>query len=341
MTPSAKLPRILTVMPGTGEGSSFIFARQQVESLRAIGLDIEVVFFDSRLSLRGILRNCNNIRAAIRRFSPDLIHVHYGTVTAFATALSTASPLVITFHGSDLKPEVGVGRLRTYLGALLSQIAALFAGGLVCVTSELKSRLWWRRSICEVIPIGVNLDLFRPITKEVARQELGWDPRDSVVLFNAGESPIRKGLDLAEAAMRQVRSIAGSIRFEVMRGDVLPQRVPLLMNAADCLLVTSRSEGSPGVVKEALACNLPIVSVDVGDVAERLRGVSPSFIVGRDPKQIARALSEVLSSKNRSDGRERVAELSEIRVAERVRSVYNSILLLAERRVVESFACND
>jgi glycosyltransferase involved in cell wall biosynthesis len=146
-----------------------------------------------------------------------------------------------------------------------------------------------------------------------------------VVLFNAGGAPVRKGLDLAEAAMGQAESVAGTIRFEVMRGGIPPERVPLLMNAADCLLVTSRSEGSPVVVKEALACNLPIVSVDVGDVAERLRGVWPSFIVERDPKQIARALIEVLSAKKRSNGRERVAELSETRIAERIRSIYSSI----------------
>jgi teichuronic acid biosynthesis glycosyltransferase TuaC len=323
---STRLPRVVTVIPGTGEGSSFIFARQQVESLRAIGIDIEVVFFDSRLSPGGILRNCRQIRSVIKRFSPDLIHVQYGTVTAFATAFTTRLPLVITFHGSDLKAETGFGWLRTHLGVFLSQIAALRASRLVCVTSELKSRLWWRRSICEIIPIGVNLGLFKLITQEATRRELGWDRSQPVVLFNAGGAPVRKGLDLAKATMGHAESVAGSIRFEAMSGGIAPERVPLLMNAADCLLVTSRSEGSPGVVKEALACNLPVVSVDVGDVAERLRGVSPSFIVERDPKLIARALIEVLSAKKRSNGREYVAELSETRIAQRIRSIYDSIV---------------
>jgi glycosyltransferase involved in cell wall biosynthesis len=98
------------------------------------------------------------------------------------------------------------------------------------------------------------------------------------------------------------------------------------MNAADCLLVTSRTEGSPTIIKEALACNLPVVSVDVGDAAERLRGVSPSYIVKSDPKEIAAALTKVLSGRERSNGREHIVALSDKEIAERLCSIYAAIL---------------
>src|SRR5215469_12862126 len=91
-----KVPRVLAVIPGDGRGSSFIFARRQVASLQTMGLDVHVEFFDSRLSAIGVLRNCRRIRAAVRRRGPDIIHVHYGTMTAFATAFVTTQPLLIT-----------------------------------------------------------------------------------------------------------------------------------------------------------------------------------------------------------------------------------------------------
>jgi teichuronic acid biosynthesis glycosyltransferase TuaC len=99
------------------------------------------------------------------------------------------------------------------------------------------------------------------------------------------------------------------------------------MNAADCLLLTSDYEGSPTVIKEALACGLPIVSVDVGDVRDRLKGVSPSRIVGRDPVEIAAALESVLSLGERSNGPSLVSEVSDKKIAWKIRSVYERILL--------------
>lgn len=322
----ASAPRVLTVIPGDGQGSSFIFARQQVESLKTLGVDVKVVFFDSRLSPMGIVRNCKRIRAAIRSLRPDVVHVHYGTVTAFATALVTNLPLIMTFHGSDLRPEVGVARRRTYCGVFLSQVAALRATRILCVSRELRNRLWWCKRTAAILPIGVNLDLFKVRDRCQARRLLGWDLSEPAVLFNAGKAPMQKGLALAEAAIDQARSRRGAIRFEIMRGDVPPEQVPLLMSAADCLLVTSRSEGSPGVVKEAMACNLPVVSVDVGDVAERLKGVHPSCIVARDPAEIAKAVESVLALGVRSNGREHVAHISEAEIAKEIRSIYNSIV---------------
>lgn len=318
-------PKVAVVIPGNSDGSGFVFARRQAESLRAKGLRIHVIFFDSRLSLVGIGKNCCAIRRAVRQFQPDVLHVHYGTVTAFVSAYATRLPLVITFHGSDLQPEPGINKLRTAVAVILSQLAVLRARRIICVSQDLKARLWWRRQVVTVLPIGVNLEQFKPQSKCEARKLLGWDEDEPTVLFNAGTAPITKGSDLAEAAIRELRLRRPHVRMEVMRGDVAPDRVPLLMNAADCLLVTSRSEGSPTVVKEALACNLPVVSVDVGDVRERLRDVTPSYIVERDPHRIATALTDILSLGSRSNGREYIAHVSETRIAQTLCSIYKAI----------------
>jgi glycosyltransferase involved in cell wall biosynthesis len=112
------------------------------------------------------------------------------------------------------------------------------------------------------------------------------------------------------------------LRLHLLDGNEPPARIPLFLNAADCLLVTSNFEGSPNIVKEALACDLPVVSVDVGDVADRLAGVSPSRVVDRSEDAIAAALLEVVGLGLRCNGAAAIGDLSEERIAERIVAVY-------------------
>src|SRR5206468_5392800 len=132
--------------------------------------------------------------------------------------------------------------------------------------------------------------------------------------FNAGGEGHNKRLDLAQAATGEAQRWEPSLRLEVLDGTVPPERIPAMMNAADCLLVTSDSEGSPSVVQEALATNLPVVSVDVGDVAERLKGVENACILPRDPQLLATALVELTRQPRRSNGRDRIDEFSSVRI---------------------------
>src|SRR5262249_21309276 len=146
--------------------------------------------------------------------------------------------------------------------------------------------------------------------RDEARLRLGWGLDERVVLFNAGREPKVKRLDLARAAVEAARRRCGDIRFAVLDGYVDPKEIPTWMNAADCLLFTSDWEGAPTVIQEALACDLPIVSVNVGDVPERLQGVSPSCIVARDPEALGGALADILETRERSNGHTRSQRIS-------------------------------
>ena len=319
-------PRVLAVIPGDGEGNSFIFARRQVASLVRAGVTIQTLYLEPCRSVQQFFTQWRRLNRAIQAFSPHLIHAHYGTVTSFLCACGTGRPLIITFRGSDLNRDARIGFVRGRLGLLLSQFSALKASVIICTSSQLVDQLWWRRKKATVLPSGADLTLFRPDEMQKFRERIGWKPDELVVVFNAGKNPLLKGLPLAREAVAIVQSKFAPVRLFEFDGSTPPENMPTYLNAADCLLLASEAEGSPNIVKEALACNLPIVSVDVGDVAERLRAVSPSFIVERDPEQIARALIEALSAKKRSNGRERVAELSEARIAERLCSIYESIV---------------
>jgi glycosyltransferase involved in cell wall biosynthesis len=307
-----------------------VFARRQAATLVAQGLRVEVFDLRSRTSPRTVFREFFRFRRTVRVFRPHVIHAHYGTVTAMFAALGSGKlPLVITYRGSDLNRLPTARGLRPAAGRLLSQMAALRAARIVCVSRQLKNLLWWRRARVTVLPSGVDPEEFQPAPQKNVRGALGWREEERVVLFNAGYDARNKRLDLARSAVEEARKWAGSVRLEVLDGTVPPARVPALMNAADCLLVTSDAEGSPTVVQEALATNLPVVSVDVGDIAERLEGVTCSHVIERDAHALGRALGEVLNPPRRSDGRIRAEEFSSLRVARELGKIYREVL--AER----------
>jgi teichuronic acid biosynthesis glycosyltransferase TuaC len=182
----------------------------------------------------------------------------------------------------------------------------LRAAAVICVSEGLFKRLWWRRSVARVMPLGVDLELFRPLDRETCRRELGWTGPERVLLFNAN-NPALKRLDIAQAVVQQLNAQGMSVRLEVLRGGIDPDHMPVLMNGADALLLCSDQEGSPTMVKEAMGCNLPVVSSDVGDVRQRLRDVRPGAVVEQEVDALAKALSEVLRDGRRSNGRELAA----------------------------------
>ena len=318
--------RVLFVVPGASQGSNMIFVRRQAESLEREGLDVESFYLRSRTSPRELLQEFRRFRAELKRVDPEVVHAHYGTMTAlFAALASGARPLVITYRGSDLHGSQKVSKLRSAVGRWMSQAAALRAARIVCVSSRLGECLWWRRGRVTVLPTGVDAEAFRPEARAAARARLGWPESDRVVLFNAGRDPWTKRLDLARAALDAARITLPGLRLEVMDGGTGPEQVPTFMNASDCLLVTSDTEGSPAVVQEALACGLPVVSVDAGDVAERLERVSNTRMVARDAGAIGAALVELTREPLRTNGPAAAGELSLPRIARRMRNLYAEV----------------
>jgi glycosyltransferase involved in cell wall biosynthesis len=171
----------------------------------------------------------------------------------------------------------------------------------------------------------VDLELFQPLEKQDARRRLGWGSDERVVLFNKGKAPQLKGLSLAREAVLVAENKLGPVRLVELDGEVAPERIPIYLNAADCLVLASESEGSPNILKEAMACNLPVATVDVGDAAERLDGIYPSQVVPRNTAQLGQAISEILETGKRSNGRGKIKDFSEDRIAETLRQLYQAI----------------
>jgi teichuronic acid biosynthesis glycosyltransferase TuaC len=304
--------RVLMVIPGSENGNTMIFAKRQAKCLQSyLGVDVKTFHLGCRTSLLGIAREMLRFRREIAAFKPECVHAQYGTMTSIFARLGTALPVVVTFRGSDLNGSCEVGRVRSFAGVILSQLAALMASSIICVSAMLRERLWWRRRKVAIIASGVDTDLFLPMHKADARKCLGWNPDEHVILFNCGGAPKTKRLDLALGAVAEAEALLGSeIRLHVLTGDTHSSLVPTIMNASDCVLVTSDHEGSPTIIQEALACNTPVVTVRVGDSANMVADIPGCYIVSRSPADNAVALVEILRSRAKCAGRSRAIEKS-------------------------------
>ena len=302
------------------------FVRSQADSLAAAGCENTLYEIAGWRSSRAYWQALLELPDVARRAGADLVHAHYGL--AGAAAARVPLPLVVSFCGDDLlgRPEAG-GQLSLKSQALipLSRFAARRADGVIVKSDEMR-RVIARVPDVEVIPNGVDLARFAPEPRDVARARLGWQPGGHVLLFAADPAEERKNWPLAGRTLKILSHRGHDVRLEAVHGRPQSDMV-CAMNAADVLLLPSFHEGSPNVVKEAMAVNLPVVATRVGDCAERLRGVRPSAVVDRTPEAFAEAVAAVFATGARSNGREAIARtLSLEAVAQRVLRVYDRAL---------------
>jgi teichuronic acid biosynthesis glycosyltransferase TuaC len=299
------------------------FIVRSVEFLRRAGQDVDVFHFRGARRPSNYLHAWRELRRRLQDKQYDVLHAQWGQ--SGLPALPSPLPLVVTFRGSDLEGIVGSDGRYTRAGLILrlaSQLPAHVADEVV-VVSERLARYLPRRPY-HVIPSGIDLNLFKPLPIRAAREQLGLPEQSRLILFAADPKNTVKRYALAQAAVDQIRA-EQPIELVVTKG-VSPSEMPLYMNACDALLLTSLHEGSPNVVKEALACNLPIVSTDVGDVRMRIQGIEGCAIARDTPQHLAEALRMILSRNDRVDGRPTVVALDEQALTEKLIAVYYQAL---------------
>jgi teichuronic acid biosynthesis glycosyltransferase TuaC len=289
------------------------FVADQVESLREIeGLEVEVFQFEP-----GGLNYVTAARELRRRHRGDrfdVVHAHHGLGGWTARALGRRAPLVVTFHGTDLEHPV-VSRLSQ----ALARVATLPA----TVSADLARRRLagaGRTRRVAVLPTGIDLDRFRPIARAEARAELGLEPDGRYLLFPADPARPEKRHDRARALAREVDALLLALE------RVPPERVPLYINAASAVVVTSEREGFGLATLEALACEVPVLSTDVGIAPLALAGIEGTLCAPFDvARWAALAGAHLEAADPRVSGRGRSALFGRDRMACRVFQAYRDL----------------
>lgn len=286
--------RILHVIPYHPAPSSFIFSKRQVQDLTEIGHLNEIYFFNTQISISSFWKQLKEIKQVVKRFQPDIIHAHYGTVTAFFASRITSVPFVVSFQGSDINHTNDVHWLREKMGKYFSKMAAKKAVQIICVSPKLQENLPIGKEKSIVISAGINTKLFKKMDKKTCKQALKLDEKVHYIFFNSN-NPIVKRLDIATEVVSMLKDL--HVELLSLNGDILPDEIPVYLNASSLTMLCSDSEGSPVVIKEAMACGLPIVSVDVGDVKERIQKVENCFIVPQKAADIASKIRWIIETK--------------------------------------------
>ena len=305
------------------------FLVQQIRFLRRAGVEVDVFFFRGARKPLNYFRAWRSLREHLARKQYDLVHAQYGQAGLIVWPVRL--PVVVTFHGCDILGDQDPEGRITPGGRLLQQLCrleALRADGVIIVSNEMRRYL--PSSVRPLLlPTGVDFESLPTDSPENARRKFGLPETDRLVLFVGDPATVRKRYDLAE---RSVGILNERLPARLVLGwNKTHQEILTLMRACDVLVMTSGQEGSPTTVKEALATGLPVVSVPVGDVAERIGGVPGCELCTDDrPETIAAALERVLRHRQRLAEGDDLADLDERLLAERLIKLYRSVLKPAE-----------
>ena len=320
MTPYRVLA-VTNMWPTPADPSFGSFVKEQAESLRPLGVEYDVLFVNGRESKWNYLRGFPQVRKQLRAKRYDLIHAHFGLSGCMAR-FQFGVPLVTTFHGNDILGEPRRDGRITLKGRFFqttSYLLARLASAVIVQNKEMRRLL--RMDSAEIIPCGTDLELFRPMDHGEARRLAGLDPGKKYVLFAYNPEEERKRFDMIEAAVAKAREQLPEI--DILRVCRKPHsEMPVYMNAADVLVMASLLEGSPLAVREAMATNLPVIAVDVGDTVDLIHESDGNYIVARKVDAMAAKILEVCRRGERSRGRERLIPYSMQAIAKRILAVY-------------------
>jgi glycosyltransferase involved in cell wall biosynthesis len=307
---------VVTNMYPIPEMPSFgTFVKTQVESLCKEGVDIDVFFINGRKNAINYLWAFPRFWARLLTKRYDLIHAHY----VFSGLIARAQflyPVVLTHHGIEVL-------FLDQLQAKITQFITPFIDCSIVVSEQMKQTK--RLSKSYVVPCGIDFDLFKPMPREQARRELNLPENKKLVLWAGEHFRPEKRFDIVKEAISRLQQKMPDAELVLVSGKPLNE-VPKYMNACDVLLLVSEAEGSPMVIKESMACNLPIVSVSVGDVPEVIRNTEGCYLCDHNPADAAEKLELALRFGKRTSGRENVARFELGNISRQIITIYQELL---------------
>ncbi|MBU1097087.1 MAG: glycosyltransferase family 4 protein [Bacteroidetes bacterium] len=305
--------RILFVYRGYGQNLSNSVIDFQRDSLTKSGIDIET-FVITESKVKGYLSAIKKLKVFLRKNKIDIIHAHY-SFSGFVSKLASSKEKVIcSLMGSDLLQQ-------NIIVKFVTRIFSNFLWDATIVKSDQMKALLPKAFL---IPNGVDFSNFRVIPKMEALKFTGYDSLKRNIIFVAQDpDSVVKNYKLAKKSVEFLND--RNVELHIVSNKSF-EELPYYYNSADLILLTSLSEGSPNVIKESMACNTPVVSVDVGDIRTIISDTDGCYIASYDPMDIAEKIKLVLNRDKKTNGREKIRHLNSNYIANEIISVYNKFV---------------
>jgi len=305
------MTKVLFVCSGNSKYRISPIIKNQGDSLETYGIDLEYFSIFGK-GTRGYLRNIIKLKKFLVRRSFDIIHAHY-SLSAYVVSLAGARPLVVSLMGSDVQKKM-------MSKGIIKLFNKLFWESLIVKSESMKLEI--NIPECRIIPNGVNFNLFKTIDKDKAEKNVGFNSQKHVI-FVANPERKEKNYQLALQAFKLLDD--SNVELNVVSG-ISYKNIPSYYYASDVLLLTSLWEGSPNVVKEAMACNCPIVSTDVGDVKKVIGNTEGCYITSFEPEDVADKLNKALVFGKKTKGRDNIKHLDSNIIAKKIIKIYEKVL---------------
>lgn len=309
------------------------FVTEQGESLRAAGCEVEYFLVKGSYLLA-----VRELKQKIREYKPDIVHAHYG-LSAITAELQNKAPVVTTFHN---------GETHNWHVNLMSSLMSLLAKHVIYVAPHIREKVYFKAKNYSIIPCGVTLEDCFLMDKAEARKKLGWSNEKKYIMFGGAFDNLRKNYPLLRDAVERLKNDPVYIIHNTSDIECIEMRglsrydCILRMNACDVFALPTKNEGSPQALKEAMACNCPIVATDVADIKHLLGDLPGHYIlpnkkgtpadwVGDEHSadELAELLKQAFAFDARTKGRERIIELGYTNelVAKKILEIYNEVLV--------------
>lgn len=301
-----------------------IFVAEQMEAIKKYhsDVDFDVCYIDGGKGKGEYLKSISYVNRKIRKGKYNLVHIHFGLSGLYLLSPMCAKiPTLVTFHGSDIQPAGGNG----WLTVNISRYVARKADACVTLNEDMDAMVRQFNENTFVVPCAVDVDVFQSSC-------VPHHSEDVQIVFPCNHEMAVKDYPLFCKVLEILRNVYGIRCEEKELAGMSRQQVAKLFNEADLMLMTSKSEGSPQAVKEALACNLPVVSTPVGDVSNLLLGVRDCYVAQKhDAEELARLV--VLSLHHSLIGTTGMEKIKMLRldmksVADRIYDIYKKVALI-------------
>jgi glycosyltransferase involved in cell wall biosynthesis len=325
---------IATAMYPTPQNPAFgSFVKTQVEALKWAGVDVELMVLQGRNRKLMYPQSIFQLRRRLAQNSIDVVHAHFSYVGIIArTQFST--PLVVTFHGDDLLGTVkDDGGNHTHSSRLIvgaGRLLGRMIDAAIVQSNEMAAQLNHRDNV-HIVPHEVDFDVFRPTDRAQARAALGLDAAKKYLLFPNNPGIKVKRYALASQVSEAMAGEDPDVELIVVYKET-QDRLALYMSACDALVFTSFQEGSPNIVKQAMACNLPIVATDVGDVRDVIDGTEWCFVCEPSVQEFSEKLFQILQHRPRTQGRQQISHFDRANVTRELIHIYEQALRRRGRR---------